>query len=86
MQPPTMGTPGLVKESEGKVLTLSIDGTAVVLDDPVSDDGSEYQMWTLGKTLRDDFNDFTLFNPKSERYLTASSPNSTTAEGIIFHF
>ena len=42
-------------------------------------DGSEAQLWTLDATFKDGY--FTLKNPKSGGYLTATSSNSTSIEG-----
>ena len=73
---PSIGTPGLIKETSGKVLTIS--GGGVILSPP---DGSDSQLWTFGITFKDGY--FTLRNPKSGGYLTAASETSTTAEGNI---
>ena len=59
-------------------MTLDDISGGVVLSPP---DGSESQLWTFGITFRDGY--FTLRNPKSGGYLTATSETSTTAEGII---
>ena len=75
---PSIGTPGPIEEISGNVLTLDSLTLGVVLSPP---DGSESQLWTFGITFRDGY--FTLRNPKSGGYLTATSETSTTAEGII---
>ena len=75
---PSIGRPGLIKETSGNVLTLDIISGGVDLSPP---DGSESQLWTFGITFKDGY--FTLRNPKSGGYLTATSETSTTAEGII---
>ena len=67
-------TPGLIKESSGKVLTI---GDGVILDFP-DGEGSEFQLWTLGITYKD--GSFTL-RCVSGGYLTATSETSTSAEG-----
>ena len=78
---PSIGTPGLITETSGNVLTLDYISGGVVLSSP---DGSESQLWTFGITFRDGY--FTLRNPKSGGYLTATSETSTTAEGIVILF
>ena len=73
---PSIGTPGVIKETSGHVLTLDDISGGVVLSPP---DGSESQLWTFGITFRDGY--FTLRNPGG--YLTATSETSTSAEGNI---
>ena len=75
---PSIGTPGLIKETSGNVLTLDTSTGGVILSSP---DGSDSQLWTFGITFKDGY--FTLRNPKSGGYLTATSETSTTAEGNI---
>ena len=55
---------------------MTISGGGVILSPP---DGSDSQLWTFGITFKDGY--FTLRNPKSGGYLTATSETSTTAEG-----
>ena len=73
---PEYGNPGIVQESSGKVLTIK-EGNGVDLEDLVN--GSDSQLWTLDATFKDGY--FTLKNPKSGGYLTATSSNSTSIEG-----
>jgi hypothetical protein len=74
----SFGKPGLIKESSGNVLTL--DGKEITLTFP-DGDGSDSQLWTLGIMYKD--GSFTLRNPTSGGYLTATSETSTSAEGNI---
>ena len=59
-------------------MTLDDTSGGVVLSPT---DGSESQLWTFGITFKDGY--FTLRNPQSGGYLTATSETSTTAEGNI---
>ena len=56
------------------------EGNGVDLENLV--DGSDSQLWTLDVTFKDDY--FTLKNPKSGGYLTATSSNSTSIEGNLY--
>ena len=80
---PAEGIPGLMQNSNGSVLGLSNDGTdsgTVVVLEPFDIDRLEFQIWTREKTYKDGY--FTLINPVSGGYLTASGSSNTTIEGM----
>ena len=59
---------------------MTVDKNEVILSLP-DGEGSENQLWTLGTMFKNGY--FTLRNPKSGGYLTATSETSTSAEGNI---
>ena len=82
---PSIGIPGLIKESSGNVLSIDdypvMNGVVLEPADGPNGEGSKFQLWTLGITYKD--GSFTLRNPTNGGYLTATSENSTGAEGNI---
>ena len=59
---------------------MTLDKNEVILSLP-DGEGSENQLWTLGTMFKNGY--FTLRNPQSGGYLTATSETSTTTDGDI---
>ena len=75
---PAEGSTGPITDTESSQLLVYRSGNVVKIDKDVSDSFDE-QMWFRSKTMIEGY--FTLQNPSSEKFLTATSPKATTVTG-----